>query len=175
MNKILVIKLRAIGDVVMSTVVLDNLQARFPDAEIDFLTEGFCRDLVTDHPAVRRVWVVDKKAWRQQSRCKRFLEPLRLLTSIRRERYDAVFDFFGNPRSALITGLSGASLRIGYDYRVRRIAYNRIIRSRADQLHEVEWHLDALTACGIPIVRSFPRLVFHPTESVVETFWREKQ
>ncbi|MBN1541602.1 putative lipopolysaccharide heptosyltransferase III, partial [candidate division KSB1 bacterium] len=89
-NKILVIKLRAIGDVVMSTVVLDNLQAHFPHASIDFLTEAFCRDLVSDHPAVRRVWVLDKSGWRRQSWRTRLFQPIRLLSSIRREGYDAV-------------------------------------------------------------------------------------
>ncbi|MBN1543288.1 glycosyltransferase family 9 protein, partial [candidate division KSB1 bacterium] len=84
-----------------------------------------------------------------------------------------VFDFFGNPRSALITGLSGASLRIGYDYRIRRFAYNQVIPSRADRIHEVEWHLDALTALGVPIVNPFPHLVFFPSRSLVDSFWNE--
>ena len=38
-NRILLIKFRGIGDVILSTVVLKNLKARYPDAAIDFLTE----------------------------------------------------------------------------------------------------------------------------------------
>ncbi|MBN1447308.1 MAG: hypothetical protein JXA28_05200, partial [Bacteroidetes bacterium] len=37
---ILVIKLRAIGDVLLSTIVLPNLRSAFPDARIEFLTEA---------------------------------------------------------------------------------------------------------------------------------------
>ncbi|MBI3765905.1 MAG: putative lipopolysaccharide heptosyltransferase III, partial [Ignavibacteriales bacterium] len=48
-NKILIIKLRAIGDVLLSTVILDSLRSAFPDAQIDFLTEKASRDVVEGH------------------------------------------------------------------------------------------------------------------------------
>ena len=174
-EKILLIKLRAIGDVVMSTVVLDNLRAHFPHAQIDFLTEAFCRDLLIDHPVVRRVFVLPKKDRSVWLRLHRWKESLHLLMDIRREKYDLVFDFFGNPRSAWLTLFSGASHRIGYDFRLRSLAYNVVVPSRADQLHEVEWHLDALSAIGVPIVARNPRLVVSSDCKIADHFWTQNR
>lgn len=151
-EKILLIKLRAIGDVVMSTIVLDNLAAAFPDAAIDFLTEPAAAGIVLGHPALRDVLVLDRRAWKKQGWVEQLKSNASFLRSIRSKKYDLVFDFFGNPRSALITAWSAAPVRVGYNYRIRRLAYNRIVLSRANEIHEADWHLDALTALHIPTV-----------------------
>ena len=44
-KRILVIKLRAIGDVLLSTIVLRNIRLTFPDARLDFLTENYKSEL----------------------------------------------------------------------------------------------------------------------------------
>ena len=49
-KRILVIKLRAIGDVLLSTVVLDNLRSAFPNAAIHFLTEPPAAGLLKTSP-----------------------------------------------------------------------------------------------------------------------------
>jgi lipopolysaccharide heptosyltransferase II len=141
-RKILVIKLRAIGDVLLSTVVLNNLRKAFPSAAIDFLTEPPARDVVDGHPAVNRTIVYDLS--RQG--------PVGYLTQIRRERYDLVFDLFGNPRTALLTRASGARHRVGYAFRGRQYAYNVVVRGRGDTVHNTQFNLDALEAVGIPVV-----------------------
>lgn len=151
-EKILLIKLRAIGDVVMSTIVIDNLAAAFPDAAIDFLTEPAAAGVLLHHPALRKVVILDRKAWSRQGAIRQLKSNGAFLRSIRAEKYDLVFDFFGNPRSALITAWSGATVRVGYNYRVRQLAYTKIVSSRANEIHEADWHLDALTALHIPIV-----------------------
>ena len=48
-KRILIIKLRAIGDVLLSTVVINNLRSAFPGAEIDFLTEAPSREVVEEN------------------------------------------------------------------------------------------------------------------------------
>ncbi len=163
-EKILVIKLRAIGDVVLSTIVLENLARAFPRAAVDFLTEPPAAAILSQHPALRRVWILHRRARRRAERSTDRWTMTPLLRSLRAERYDLVFDFFGNPRSALITWASGARHRVGYDYRVRRLAYTHVVPSRADQVHEAEWHLDALTALEIPIVSRRPQVAFGPEE-----------
>ncbi|HPI73649.1 MAG TPA: glycosyltransferase family 9 protein [bacterium] len=163
-EKILVIKLRAIGDVVLSTIVLENLARAFPQAAMDFLTEPAPAAILSKHPALRRVWILDRTARRRSEHSTGRWAMTRLLRSLRAERYDLVFDFFGNPRSALITWVSGAHYRVGYDYRVRRLAYSHVVRSRAREVHEADWHLDALTALEIPIVSRRLQVAFGPEE-----------
>lgn len=170
MTKILIIKLRAIGDVVLSTIVLENLRKAFLHAEIHFLTEAASKDVVFGSPLLDKVIVLDRK---KTFRLK-WLSSLRFLSDIRKTHYDLVFDFFGNPRSALIAWLSGAPKRIGYDYRIRKWAYNIVVRSRADQLHEADWHLDALSVAGIPVVSKKLNFAIGPgDDEFAQKFWQQ--
>jgi ADP-heptose:LPS heptosyltransferase len=51
-KKILCIKPRGIGDIVLSTIVLENLKDYFPAAEIHYLTEEFAKLSVANNPLV---------------------------------------------------------------------------------------------------------------------------
>jgi lipopolysaccharide heptosyltransferase II len=162
-QKILVIKQRGIGDVILATPVLENLRRAFPRAQIDFLTEKMCAPVVAGHPALNEVLVLDRKEAGAG---------LRLIQQVRRRRYDAVLDLFGNPRTALLTRLSGAPLRAGFRFRVRQYAYNVKVEPRGDRVHEVEFNLDALRALQIPIVtRKLFVAVDAESESFAAQFW----
>ncbi|MDX9757985.1 MAG: glycosyltransferase family 9 protein [Bacteroidota bacterium] len=140
-RSILVIKPRAIGDVLLSTIVLPNLRTAFPEAAISFLTERASGDIIRDNPDVDHPIVFD--AARQGF--------FSLLRQLRRARFDLVFDLFSNPRSAQMTFATGAPVRVGYPFRGRAWAYNVHVRTRADRVHNTEFNLDALAALDIPI------------------------
>ncbi len=140
-QKILIIKLRAIGDVLLSTVVINNLRSAFPGAEIDFLTEQMSADVVVGNPALHSVIVFDAK--REGG--------LGLISRVRKKKYDLVIDLFGNPRSAIVTLLSGAGIRVGYRFKWRQYCYNRIVEPRGGEVHNTEFNLDALRALNIPV------------------------
>jgi lipopolysaccharide heptosyltransferase II len=164
-QKILVIKLRAIGDVILATPVLENLRRVFPQAQIDFLTEAACAPIVAGHPALNEILVLDRK---------RAGAGRRLIRQVRQRHYDVVFDLFGNPRSAVVAWLSGAPQRVGFRFRVRRYAYNVKVEPRGDRVHEVEFNLDALRALQIPIsTRQLQVAVDAESEHFAAQFWRE--
>ena len=141
-KRILIIKPRAIGDVILATIVTRNLRLAFPDAEIDFLTEPPAREVVENNPYLNRVLLYDVKTH----------GPLYYIREVRGRRYDLVIDLFGNPRTALLTRMSGAALRVGYDFRGRRYAYSLRVQPRGDRVHNTQFNLDALEAIGVPIV-----------------------
>ena len=141
-KNILVIKLRAIGDVLLSTVVLRNLRAAFPGAAIDFLTEKPSRDVIDGNPDVNTVLVFDNKAQ----------HGFGLIFDVRKRKYDLVVDLFGNPRSALITALSGATYRVGYRFKWRQYCYNIVVEPRGGSVHNTDFNLDALRAIDVPVV-----------------------
>ena len=175
-EKILLIKLRAIGDVVLSTIVLENLRAAYPSARIDFLTEDFCKEVVLGNPILNQVIVYEKKAIAALPALKRMREDIHFLNNIRNQEYDLVIDFFGNPRSAIMTWLSRAKQRIGYDYRIRRFAYTKVVKSRANQVHEAEWHLDAIEAIDVPIIsKKLNFEVGRGSKMFAQTFWDENK
>jgi heptosyltransferase-3 len=145
-RRLLVIKLRAIGDVLLSTVVLDNLRAAFPHAAIDFLTESPSREVIEGNPAVNSVMVFHS---RHQS-------GISLIREVRRREYDLVIDLFGNPRSAIVTRLSGARYRAGYRFSWRQSCYNIVADPRGGEVHNTEFNLDALRAMGLSVTNNGP-------------------
>jgi lipopolysaccharide heptosyltransferase II len=156
-DRILVIKLRAIGDVLLSTAVLPDLRAAFPGAEIDFLTEKFCAGVLAGNPNVSSVLRFDPK---EESGAA-------LVRRVRGNRYDLVIDLFGNPRSAVVTLLSGARLRVGYRFNWRRLCYNRVVEPRGGEVHNVEFNRDALRRLG---VRPGDGRPFFPVDGQAEEF-----
>ena len=141
-KRILIIKPRATGDVVLSTIVTRNLRAAFPDATIHFLTERASADLLHGHPYVDGLVVFDRRT----------MSALDLIRVVRRNAYDCVFDLFGNPRTALLTLMSGARYRVGYRFRGRSYAYNILATPRGGEVHNTQFNLDALIAAGIPVI-----------------------
>ena len=140
-RKILVIKLRAVGDVVLSTIVLRNLKLAFPQAQFDFLTERPSRDVLSGNPSVSSTIVYDRLT----------RSGFNLIALVRQRSYDLVVDLFGNPRSALVTFLSGARYRVGFRFRGRTYAYNIVVEPRGNSVHNTQFNLDALTAIDVAI------------------------
>ena len=145
-TKILVIKPRAIGDVLLSTPVLPSLRREFPAAQIDFLVEKFAAPILLGNPFIDKVISFDAKS--QSS--------LSVIFTVRKNNYDLIVDLFANPRTAIITMLSGARFRVGYPFKWRRYAYNILVPSRNGEFHNVEFNLDALRRIGIPVQPSQP-------------------
>jgi lipopolysaccharide heptosyltransferase II len=145
-NKILIIKPGAIGDVLLSTPVIENLRFNFPDAEINYLTQKFCKDVLAGNPFISRILTYDLDT--DSSRC--------ILRNIRKQKYDLVIDLFCNPRTALITFLSGAKYRVGFKFNLRSYAYNFLIKPRSDKVHNIDFNLDTLRALGLEIISSKP-------------------
>lgn len=156
-DRILVIKLRAIGDVLLSTAVLPDLAAAYPGASLDFLTDRYCAGVLDGNQHIDRIHLFDVR--RDGS--------LGLIRRIRNERYDMVIDLFGNPRSAVVTLFSGARVRVGYRFNWRTICYNRVIEPRSGTVHNVEFNLDALRRIGIEPEH---RLPLFPLDEKAEIF-----
>lgn len=154
-RRILVIKLRAIGDVLLSTIVTKNLRLAFPHARIDYLTEPPSVDVVRGNPFVNDVVVFD----RQQT------GGVGLIRMVRARQYDMVIDLFGNPRTALVTRLSGARYRVGYKFRGRRHAYNFVAEPRGGIVHNTQFNLDALETIGVAIQDRSLYFQFNPDDA----------
>jgi len=159
-GRILVIKLRAIGDVLLSTPVVQNLNAHFPHASIDFLCDKFAEEVLLGNPWISKVQTFDK----------RVDSSVGVIRKIRAEKYDLVIDLFSNPRSAIIAGLSGAKFRVGFPFRWRKYAFNIIIPPRNGNIHNVEFNLDALRRINVPAEYTHP---FFPLSDRAVNFAKE--
>lgn len=145
--KILLVRLREIGDAVFTTPAIRALRIQFPDAHLAYLVEPLAAPIVQGNPCLDRVIVSPRaQGWRG------FVADLTLGARLRREHYDVAIDFHGGPRASLLTWLSAAPTRIGYEVAGRawmyttRIARPRELRPR----HSVENQWDLLTPLGVP-------------------------
>lgn len=161
-RKILIIKLGGLGDVFLSTIVLDNLKSHFPSARIEYCVEKAGSEAIMHDKRVNAVYVIDKQT----------MHPLSVIRHVRRQRYDMVIDLFGNPRSAIMTLLSGARYRVGLDYGWRRHLYSIVGEAQREKLHGAEVNLQALRAMGVPIRNTSVRFPLSEADATyAQTFW----
>ena len=116
--KILLIRLRLIGDVVFTTPAVAALRARFPEARLTYLVERAAEPVIRHNPHVNEVIVIERPRG-----LARLAYDVRLARRLRGERFDLVIDFHGGPRSSWLTRVTGARERIGYDLPGRRWCY----------------------------------------------------
>jgi lipopolysaccharide heptosyltransferase II len=141
--RILLVRLREIGDVVFTTPAVRALRARFPDAHLTYLVEPHAAPLVAANPHLDEVIVAPREG---------LIGDLRLARRLRGSHFDLAIDFHGGPRASLLTWLSGAPVRLGYDIAwrswmyTRRVARPRALRPR----HSVENQWDLLAALDMP-------------------------
>ena len=140
-KKILCIKPRGIGDIILSTIVLENLKAAFPKTEIHYLTEEYAKRAVENNPFVSKILTYKKSN-----------SIFSIIQKIRREKYDLVLDLYSNPKTAQITFFSGAKYRVGYDKKGRRYAYNFKGQLGTIGKHAAEDNLVLLDTLNIPII-----------------------
>jgi lipopolysaccharide heptosyltransferase II len=90
-KKVLVIRMSAIGDVILTLPVLEALAERWPSARIDYVLKGEFAELVRWHPAVNNIWEFERSEGLGGLR--------RLAGAVAAEDYDLVVDLHRNPRS----------------------------------------------------------------------------
>lgn len=111
-EKILIVRLGALGDIVHALPAQQQIHRRFPDCEIHWLVEPHYRGLLGTVPGIRRIWTADTKRWRRRPRTAWDL--IHLVRALRRERFDLALDFQGLIKSAFLARLSGAGRRLGF-------------------------------------------------------------
>ncbi len=116
--KILLVRLRLVGDVVFTTPAIRALRRHYPSAVLDYLVEPAAAPIVRHNPHLSSVIEIARPRG-----LARLAVDLSLARQLRARRYDLAIDFHGGPRSAWLVRASGAARRIGYDIPGRRWAY----------------------------------------------------
>ncbi|HUE84553.1 MAG TPA: glycosyltransferase family 9 protein [Vicinamibacterales bacterium] len=161
--KILLIRLRLIGDVVFTTPAIAALRHHFPDATLAYLVELPAEPVVRHNPHLDAVIVADRPRG-----VRRLICDAKLAWRLRRARFDVVIDFHGGPRSAWLTRATGAPRRVGYALPYRRWVYtDRVTWTRAlvPPRHSVQNQFDLLTPLGIAPATPGPAPVEMPADA----------
>lgn len=115
--KILIVKTSSIGDIIQAFPVLDYLHSKFNNVEIDWVAEEANISLINLHPLINSGICFDLKNWKKnlitKSAWKSFFS---FMKNLRKKRYDLLFDLQGNFKSALVTYLAKAKVKIGFGF-----------------------------------------------------------
>jgi ADP-heptose:LPS heptosyltransferase len=165
-KRILVLTIRAIGDVALMTPIFRLLKEKFPVAYLAALVDGASAQVLDHNPRIDRVYKIDRAKSRQLSWATRLKDWVDLLKQIRGEQFDMVIDLFSGPRSAILAWLSGAPVRVAEDVRkgVRGFLYNRSIKVVRDGRHLVEQKLDLIRPLVGHVNREVAYLELYPTK-----------
>ena len=151
-ERILIIKLSSIGDVVHSLPVAAALRRRFPQAHIYWLVGAAAQDLVSGNPHLTGTLVRGANSGVSEDGCRtrRFSSPGSLLAWLRRQDFDLSLDLQGLARTSLLAFLSGARWRLGYRHLHEGaflLCNLRLVPDRKD-IHAVEGYLGFVRALG---------------------------
>jgi heptosyltransferase-3 len=151
LRRVLVVKLRHHGDVLLTAPVFSVLAARAPEAEIDGLVYADTRDMLAGHPAVARIHTIDRE-WKRQGALVQVRREAGLLAQLRERRYQLIVHLTDHWRGAWLAQLlrpqwSVAPSRTGWAWKAAFT--HRYPLPRATPRHAVEANLDALRRLGI--------------------------
>ncbi len=150
-SRILVIRLTAIGDVVLTLPSVSVLRANFPSAKISFLTTRENSELLRGFRDVDETIVLNRSALRGKNLFRIGGELLRLVRRVRAGRFSLAVDLQGNGESAWLARITGAPQRWGIVHKAgRRWAYTQCA-DRIRDLHAAEMQLELLRRCGLKI------------------------
>jgi predicted lipopolysaccharide heptosyltransferase III len=186
---ILLLQLKRIGDLILTTPSIAALREKFPDASLSLVVSPAVTELLPAITGIDKVLTVRGKTddafdW----------------IALSLGRFDYCLDFTRNDRSAFLTFLSGARKRITSDHpnlrtKLRAKSYNEFVESPVGFLHTVDYHLALLKPLGIEDASRAIRLdlpektvqqaeqllsaaqvgdefvVFHPGSARAEKFW----
>ena len=141
-RKVLIVKLSALGDILHALPVLTYLRRITPFLEIHWAVDASFAELPARHPGGAKVVPIPFKEWKKRGfSTKTWKEASDTVRALRRERYDIAVDIQGNLKSGLVTRLSGAPLRIGFDRDGVREAPNLLFTNRKVRLLPEDRHI----------------------------------
>lgn len=146
-KRILIVRLSAIGDSILSVPVLNALRKHYPDAKIAWVTERSSAQLLKEHQALDELFVISKQTFKSVK------EMLRLRKQLQAWKPDTTIDLQGLTKSSLIAWLSGAKHRLGFnrdtfDGRELSTFFNNQLYA-PDSQHIVDRGMDLLGLLGI--------------------------
>ncbi len=146
-KRVLVVRLRSIGDTVLATPSLIALKRFLPQVTVDILLEDWVAPVLDGFANVDSVITLERKSTSSRARVAR---------QLRANHYDVVYNLHGGTTATLLTRATGARHRVGYEtYQYARL-HNHLSPSSSslwgrDKTHSVEQQLALLGWTGVPV------------------------
>ncbi len=146
-QRVLVVRLRSIGDTVLSTPSLSALKRFLPHARIDILLEDWVAPVLEGFPHVDNVITIERGNLTSRARVAR---------QLRARHYDVVYNLHGSTTATFLTRATGATHRVGYETYQYSWLHNHRSPSSSflwgrNKTHSVEQQLALLGWTGVPV------------------------
>ena len=141
-KKILIIQFRPIGDVLLCTPMISLLRKHYLQAHIAFMVEPLAGQILENNPDLDEIIYYRHKK-------NDIPGSLRFFRETGRKKWDLVIDAFGTPGTAWATLFSKASIKVGYDVRVRKYAYTHRVSTQQPERYSALKKLALLKEIGI--------------------------
>ena len=146
-RRVLVVRLRSIGDTVLTTPALFALRRFLPDSQIDILLEDWVAPVLDGSDLIDRVITIPRDSNAARARVAR---------ELRAARYDVVYNLHGGTTATLLTRATGARHRVGFEHYQYARLHNHVAPSSLElwqrpKLHSVEQQLALIGWTGIPV------------------------
>ena len=163
-QKILVMKFRNIGDVLLITPLLSNLKRTYPNAKIDVALNKGTEEMVTLNPSVKDIIIYDRDKIKSLGHIEKIWAEIKFALNIRSKKYDLVINTTKGDRGAQLALVSGAAIKVGYKSQKNRFLKNVFTHNLPTQQlrHTIETNLDPLRVLDLKI-----------KDKKVEIFWTE--
>ena len=131
LSKFLIIQTAFIGDVILATALIEKLAAAHPKSKIDFLLRKGNEELLANNPKVNKILVWDKTQ-------NKIGNLIKMIKEVRRSGYDTIINVHRYGSSGILTALSGAKNKIGFDKNSWSFTYSKTVKHSLDNIHEVD-------------------------------------
>ena len=146
-RRVLLVRLRSIGDTVLATPSLFALKRFLPDVKVDILVEDWVAPLLDNHPHVDNVVMLERGG---------FITRARVARELRAANYDVVYNLHGGTTATFLTRATGARYRVGFKtYQYAQLhnhqAPSPLLVWGQQKAHSVEQQLALLGWTGVPV------------------------
>jgi predicted lipopolysaccharide heptosyltransferase III len=149
-KKILVVKLRYIGDTLTLLPVIDNLLKHAPNASVHVMVNRGTEEVLLHHPGIGKVWSYDRDTAK-----KGLTSSIRyhagLIRRLRSAKYDIVMDFSHGDRASFLCYTTGARFRISYENSstLSHFLMNVLVSADPSKVHVVDYQMESLRLFGM--------------------------
>lgn len=152
-KRILVTKLRHHGDVLLTSPIFTTLRRHYPNAQIDVIVYAETADMLTLHPAINNVLIIDRK-WKKLGVWRHFLKELALIRHIKSQHYDLLLHLTESMRGFWFAQLGKIPHGVTFynENRKRLFFWKKKFQKQVKRIHlrhTVEGHLDTLRVLGL--------------------------
>lgn len=152
-KRILIIKLRHLGDVLLTTPTISALKRACPGAKIDVYIYDEAKPILEADPDLNQI-ICNDRSWKKLGLFQKLKKELSLLWNIRKKKYDLVVNLTEGDRGDIVVRFSKASIRVGFEHDhkgffKKKKLYTHLAKVCGPPRHTVERNIDAVRRIGI--------------------------